>query len=172
MVKAELLEHAEDKVTLPPFAITVALCVWVLPTVTLPKLMEPGVTPMVPLVVVPLPVRETVTDEFVAFDAMAWVALFDIVVINKAYVEKVGDRNELFAAIIAAIEFFLSPSAKRRLHIVGVIRRLSNRTSRLMFWVTAAKKNCSMPGVAALQPARFALGLRAVFPTTPGLSFS
>jgi hypothetical protein len=30
-------------------------------------------------------------------------------------VEKVRDRNELFAALIAAIEFFLSTSAKRRL---------------------------------------------------------
>ena len=29
-----------------------------------------------------------------------------------------------------------------------------------------------MPGVAALQPARFALGLRAVFRTTPGLPSS
>jgi hypothetical protein len=29
-----------------------------------------------------------------------------------------------------------------------------------------------MPGVAALQPARFALGLRVVLPTTPGLPFS
>ena len=28
-----------------------------------------------------------------------------------------------------------------------------------------------MPGVAALQPARFALGLKAVFRTTPGLPF-
>lgn len=75
-VKAELLELAEDKVTLPPFAITVPLCVWVLPIVTLPKLIEPGVTPMVPLVVVPLPVRRTVTDESAAFDAMARLALF------------------------------------------------------------------------------------------------
>jgi hypothetical protein len=30
-------------------------------------------------------------------------------------VEKVRDRNELFAAIVTAIEFFLSTSAKRRL---------------------------------------------------------
>jgi len=75
-VKAELVELAENKVTLPPFAITLPLCVWVLPIVTLPKLMEPGVTPMVPLVVVPLPVRETVTDESDAFDAMARLALF------------------------------------------------------------------------------------------------
>jgi len=29
-----------------------------------------------------------------------------------------------------------------------------------------------MPGVAALQPARFALGLSAVFRTTPGLPSS
>ena len=29
-----------------------------------------------------------------------------------------------------------------------------------------------MPGVAALQPARFALGLRVVFRTTPGLPHS
>jgi hypothetical protein len=30
-------------------------------------------------------------------------------------VEKVRDRNELFAAIVTAMEFFLSTSAKRRL---------------------------------------------------------
>jgi hypothetical protein len=95
-VKAALLELAEDRVTLPPFAITVPLCVWVLPIVTLPKLMEPGVTPMVPLVVVPLPVRETVTDEFAAFDAIARLAL----VAPELIGENVSER------------FALAPAAK------------------------------------------------------------
>jgi hypothetical protein len=60
-VNAELLELVEESVTLPPLAVTLPLCVCVVPTVTFPKDMEPGVTPSVPLDVVPLPVRETMT---------------------------------------------------------------------------------------------------------------
>ena len=93
-VKAELLELAEDKVTLPPFAMTVPLCVWVLPIVTLPKLIEPGVTPMVPLAVVPLPVRETDTDESAAFDAMTRLALF----VPELIGENVSERLALAPA--------------------------------------------------------------------------
>ena len=39
-----------------------------LPIVTLPKFMDPGVTPSVPLVVVPLPVRGTLTSELEALE--------------------------------------------------------------------------------------------------------
>jgi hypothetical protein len=60
-VNAELLELLEDTVTLPPLAVKVPDWVCVVPIVMLPKLMEPGVTPNVPLDVVPLPVRDTPT---------------------------------------------------------------------------------------------------------------
>jgi hypothetical protein len=43
--------------------------------VTLPKLMDAGVTPTVPLEVVPLPVRETLTDGSDAFEVKESVAL-------------------------------------------------------------------------------------------------
>jgi hypothetical protein len=43
--------------------------------VTLPKLMEPGATPNVPLVVVAVPLSETATDGSDAFDAIARLAL-------------------------------------------------------------------------------------------------
>jgi hypothetical protein len=61
-VNAELLELLEDKVILPPLTVKLPDSVCVVPMVTLPKLMEPGVTPNVPLDVVPLPVRDTLTD--------------------------------------------------------------------------------------------------------------
>jgi hypothetical protein len=54
-----LLELLEDKVILPPLTVKLPDSVCVVPMVTLPKLMEPGVTPNVPLDVVPLPVRDT-----------------------------------------------------------------------------------------------------------------
>jgi hypothetical protein len=41
----------------------------------LPKFMAPGVTPSVPVVVVALPLRATVADESVAFDAMTRLAV-------------------------------------------------------------------------------------------------
>jgi hypothetical protein len=47
-------------------------------------------------------------------------------------VEKVRDRTVFSAAMIAADE-----------STVGVVGRLRNRTSRLMFCATAARKNCS-----------------------------
>jgi hypothetical protein len=56
--------------------------------------MEPGVTPMVPLVVVPLPVRETVTDESAEFDAMARLALF----VPELVGENVSERFALAPA--------------------------------------------------------------------------
>jgi hypothetical protein len=47
-----------------------------LPIVTLPKFMDPGVTPSVPLVVVPLPVSDTFTKESEALELTERVALF------------------------------------------------------------------------------------------------
>jgi hypothetical protein len=44
--------------------------------VTLPKLMEPGVTPSVPLVVVAVPLSETATDGLAAFEVIARLAVF------------------------------------------------------------------------------------------------
>jgi len=54
----------------------VSACVWLLPTATLPKLMDPGLTPRVPLVAVAVPLSETITDGSDAFDAMARLAVF------------------------------------------------------------------------------------------------
>jgi hypothetical protein len=74
-VNAALLELAEDKVTLPPLAVMLPDCACAVPTVTLPKLMDPGVTPRVPLEVAPLPVRETPTDGSDALELRESVAL-------------------------------------------------------------------------------------------------
>ena len=74
-MKAELVELAEDNVTPPPEAVKVPDCVCVIPTVTLPKLIDPGVTPNVPLTLVPLPVKETPTDGSDALEASESVAL-------------------------------------------------------------------------------------------------
>ncbi len=74
-MKTELLELAEDSVTLPPLAVTLPLCVCVLPMVTLPKLNEPGVTPSVPVVLLAEPLRATVTEGSAAVDAMARLAV-------------------------------------------------------------------------------------------------
>ena len=59
--------------------------------VTLPKLMDPGVTPRVPVVVVPLPVRETLTKELEAFELRERVALS----VPAAVGEKTTDRLAL-----------------------------------------------------------------------------
>ena len=61
------------------------------PMVTLPKLMDPGVTPRVPLEVVPLPVRETPTDGSDALELRESVAL-SVPVVEGA---KVTDRVAL-----------------------------------------------------------------------------
>lgn len=63
--------------------------------VTLPKLMEPGLRASVPLGVVAVPLRATVTDGFAAFDAMARLAEFAPVLVG----ENVTDR---FALALAA----------------------------------------------------------------------
>jgi hypothetical protein len=74
-VNAELLELVEDKVILPPLAVMLPDCVCVVPMVTLPKLMEPGVTPNAPVELVPLPVKDTPTDGFDALEESESVAL-------------------------------------------------------------------------------------------------
>src|ERR1051325_7755941 len=47
-VKTELLELTEETVTLPPLAVIFPLWLWAVPMVTVPKFMDPGVTPSVP----------------------------------------------------------------------------------------------------------------------------
>jgi hypothetical protein len=74
-VNAELLELAEDKVTLPPLAVTLPDWVSVVPMATLPKLVDPGVTFRVPVEVVPPPVRDTPTDGSDALELRESVAL-------------------------------------------------------------------------------------------------
>ena len=93
-VNTELLELVDDSVTLPPEAVTLPPCVWVVPIVTLPKLIEPGVTASVPLVVVPLPLRETFTLGSDAFEASVRVAFS----VPDVLGEKVTDRFALAPA--------------------------------------------------------------------------
>jgi hypothetical protein len=61
------------------------------PMVTLPKLKDPGVTPRLPLEVVPLPVRATPTDASDALEVRESVAL-SVPVVEGA---KVTDRLAL-----------------------------------------------------------------------------
>jgi len=74
-VNSELLELAEERVTFPPLAVTLPLLLRLLPIVTELKFMEPGVTPMVPLELAPLPERATVTTGSEAFELRERVAL-------------------------------------------------------------------------------------------------
>jgi hypothetical protein len=74
-VKAELLELADDKVTLPPLALTLPFCVCVLPMFTLPKFKEDGLTARLPTEVVPVPVSATATDWSEASELSMRVAL-------------------------------------------------------------------------------------------------
>jgi hypothetical protein len=60
------------------------------------------------------PVRQTLRRMFSAMVAERAKKRRKLV-LTPVGVEKVRDRNELFAAIVTAIEFFLSTSAKRRL---------------------------------------------------------
>ena len=90
----ELLELAEDTVMLPPFAVTLPLCVWVVPIVTLPKFMEPGLTPRVPFVVVPEPVSETETVGSEASEVIVRVP----VLVPEAAGENVTDKLALAPA--------------------------------------------------------------------------
>jgi hypothetical protein len=74
-VNAALLELTEETVTLPPDAVTLPLWLWLLPIVTEPKLIEPGVTPNVPLEVAPVPDRAILTVGSEAFELSERVAL-------------------------------------------------------------------------------------------------
>lgn len=65
-----------------------------LPIVTLPKFMAPGVTPSVPLVVVPLPVRDTFTNELEALELTERVAMF----VPAAVGENTSDKLALVPA--------------------------------------------------------------------------
>ena len=72
---AELLEQSEERVRLPPVAVILPDCVCVVPIVTLPKLIEPGVTPSIPLALVPLPVKAILTEGSEASETSESVAL-------------------------------------------------------------------------------------------------
>jgi len=93
-VKAELLELVDDSVTLPPDAVTLPLSVWVVPIVTPPKLIDPGVTASVPVVVVPPPLSETFSVGSDPFEVSVSVVLLVPDVIG----EKVTDRFALAPA--------------------------------------------------------------------------
>lgn len=108
-VNAELLELVDDSVTLPPEAVTLPPCVWVVPIVTLPKLIEPGVTASVPFVVVPMPLRETFTLGSDPFEASVRVALS----VPDVLGEKVTDRFALAPA--ARLEGKLNPRSVKSL---------------------------------------------------------
>ena len=73
-VNWELPELADERVTLPPVA--VRLPVWGLgvPTVTVPKLIETGVSASVPVAVVAVPDRATATEGLDASELRARVA--------------------------------------------------------------------------------------------------
>ena len=90
-MKAELVELADDKVTPPPEAVKLPDCVCVVPTVTLPKLIDPGVTPNVPVTLVPLAVKDTATEGSDALEASESVALL----VPLAEGVKVTDRLAL-----------------------------------------------------------------------------
>lgn len=95
MVKAELLELAEDNVTLPPLAVIAPVWIWVVPIVTVPKLMDPGATPSVPLEVVAVPVRDTAIEGSEAFEAKVRVA----VLVPATAGAKVTDKVALLPAV-------------------------------------------------------------------------
>ena len=89
-----MVELAEDSVTPPPVAVKLPDCVWVVPTVTVPKLIDPGVTPRVPLRLVAVPVKDTATDGSDALEASESVALL-VPLVEGA---KVTDRLALAPA--------------------------------------------------------------------------
>lgn len=72
-----LMEGAEEMVTLAPAAVRVAVLDWLLPTVTLPKLIEVGEMESWPcgVCVVPVPVRAMVKFELLASDRIAMLPL-------------------------------------------------------------------------------------------------
>jgi hypothetical protein len=93
-VNAALLELTEETVTLPPDAVTLPLWLWLLPIVTEPKLIEPGVTPNVPLEVAPVPDSAIVIFGSEAFELSERVAL----AVPATVGEKTTDRLTLLPA--------------------------------------------------------------------------
>jgi hypothetical protein len=89
-VNAELLELADETVTLPPDAVMLPFWVWGDPIVTVPKLSDPGVTASVPLELVPLPARATEREGFEAFELSESVALFVPVVAGEKVMTKLA----------------------------------------------------------------------------------
>ena len=73
-VNWELLELADDRVTLPPVAVRLPFWGLVVPTVTVPKLIETGVSASVPVAVVAVPDRATATEGSDASELRARVA--------------------------------------------------------------------------------------------------
>jgi hypothetical protein len=93
-MKAALLELVEERVTLPPDAVTLPLWLWLLPIVTEPKLIEPGVTPSVPLELAPVPDKVMVTVGSEAFELSERVPL----AVPTTVGEKATDRLTLLPA--------------------------------------------------------------------------
>jgi hypothetical protein len=85
-----LLELTEDTVTLPPLAVRLPLWDPAVPIVTLPKLIETGVTPTVPLEVVAVPDRDTETDESDAVELIESVAVSVPVVLGVNVTDKLA----------------------------------------------------------------------------------
>jgi len=77
-----------------PDAVTLPLWLWLLPIVTEPKLIEPGVTPNVPLEVAPVPDSARVTVGSEAFELSERVAL----AVPATVGEKTTDRLTLLPA--------------------------------------------------------------------------
>jgi hypothetical protein len=73
-VNWELPELADERVTLPPVAVRLPVWGLVVPTVTVPKLIETGVSASVPVAVVALPDRATATEGLDASELRVRVA--------------------------------------------------------------------------------------------------
>jgi hypothetical protein len=74
-VNSELLELADERVTLAPMAVTLPVWLWLPPTVRVPKLMDPGVSASVPVEFIAVPERETATEGSGAVELMVRIAL-------------------------------------------------------------------------------------------------
>jgi len=83
-----LLELAEETVTLVPPAVMLPFWLWLLPTVMVPKLMDPGVTPKAPVEVVAVAEREMATEESDAFELRLRVALSVPAVVGANFTDK------------------------------------------------------------------------------------
>lgn len=85
-----MFEVADDRVTLPPLALTLPFWVWLLPTSTFPKLITPGVTPNVPVGLVPMPERAIPTEESDAFEEKERIALSGPVAVGANTTDKLA----------------------------------------------------------------------------------